>query len=175
LGACDGETCGGTNNPSIVLKIGDPSGTYAGGSINWAGKTWTQTQINDNNFEQCVCPTNYVGPRKNFNTSFTKTAEHQWDNEQTANNRLLLQRFSASGSFSAQNHITLRVNGIHPSDIFRYYFSAFYSSNFEIGFLNATTPAIPNQTNYQITDDFFGTYVDGGSGLEYTWTKGANW
>jgi hypothetical protein len=179
VNACEGETCSGTNNPSIVLKIGDPSASYAGGSITWCGKTWTQAQINANNFEQCVCPTTYVGPRKNYNTSFTKTAEHIWRHYAFGKNELLMQRFSASGSFSAENRLyprlTLANNGInvYDIDVLRYYFSTLDYQIFNLNFISADN--LPNQTDYQISDLYFGTYTDGGSGLEFSWNKGVNW
>jgi hypothetical protein len=173
--ACDGgPACGG--DPSIQLTV---TADDVDLPITWCGKTWvasTETPgVNQaySGTAQCVCPTTYIAPHNN---TLVPTAEHIWRHYDHGTNELLIQRFSYSGLFSAENRLSLRLdatnNGINliAYDVFRYYFSSFDYSTFQLGLISAIIPTV---SNYQITDSYFGTYSQ--SGIDFTWAKGERW
>jgi hypothetical protein len=193
---CTGHTGSPGVAPSLVLKIGDPSGTYAGGSITWCGKTWTQAQINANNFEQCACPTRYR-KLKNIPTPTASTATNieDWDHTSGPVDLFLARDYHFAYYAGPVNYIKYRVwqmqlqgvsgTSVSPRDkrevkIGRFgnptsaSYTNFYNT-FNVGVLNPTiTIHDPTENNYSIVDPMFGTHTNS-NGLEFTWSRGVNW
>jgi hypothetical protein len=166
VNVCDGETCGGTNNPSIQLTI---TAADVDLPITWCGKTWIKSTeskgANDyySGETACVCPSTYKKTR-----SAVPTASHKW----AFGTSLVLQRNSYSGTFDQQNSLRLNpVGTVNVFDLWRYYLSTIYSSYNFLGFISNVPFA--TYSNYLITDAYFGSHTTGG--VTYQWERGFNW
>ena len=164
------DTCptvsGFVNPPSMELTLFDAD--YAGGSITWAGQTWTQQEVKDG-VTKCSCPTGYGFEHKT--TGNPQRGLHFWGN----GFGLLLDRVASTGtSFSNFQRHKVRVvpNGTSPYYQDYRYKASFSTSSFQLGLLNAGS-ALVTRDDFIIPNNFFGSYVNGD--LTYSWAKGSRW
>lgn len=175
---CTGDTCSGSNNPNIILRIEDPD--YAGGDIKWAGQTWTNQDVKDG-VCKCACPTTYNAP---FTTQYTNPyyyVRHSWLHSSTSQD-LILVRYNRNTSFfpaAGRRNMLRGRNGV--LDNYKLWISTNF--NFATPDASAASPAgfnpidnvpIANLTTYKIDDDFF-DWTQTISGVDYSIARGINW
>lgn len=188
---CTGHTGSPGVAPSIALTIFDAD--YVGADIDWAGKTWTQSEINDG-VTKCQCPNNYIlggpYPYGPFNIHYTE----RWAaGLSTANSIFILYRDYVVGNGTAPtfltniwNKVNIRFQQLGGADRGTYDLknSTTLSIYANFGYLwtattntwNAIQPTLTKQAspnNYRLLDIQFGTVTR--SGIQYIWDRGANW
>lgn len=153
--------------------------TGASGTIDWLGKTWNLPA--DSGLPQEVCPTQYYNEQWSGSTYFQ--GGNGW-NLTASLGQAALRIKRVYGNFPSVvyqlNQINVRdINngGINTYD--RNFFATYpgpvtthYTQN-AFGLVNSVPPALPTFSEYQITDEFFGSYTIGG--ITYSWSKGTNW
>lgn len=169
--------------PSIALTIFDAD--WTGGNLSWCDKTWTPAEIQAG-ATKCVCPTLYEkGPY------VTTQWRHAWVHAALFGIYLARQVTYVGGTFiyGAANDAGITVDYPTPTmgppfhnakdGRFWTYNSISVTQTVSLGpytyQLNKilTAPGRPLSNDYQLTDDFFGTYSAGG--VQYTWVRGNDW
>jgi len=160
--------------------------TGASGTVNWCGETWNLPT--DSGVQKSVCPTSYGKGQYTQGTSpYTYwIANHIWN--YFGSSGLILYRNAetrkAGGSYvrTAGNYfvISLRVVGaldkgiaqaLTPQSTRPVAATTAFLGYSTIGLLTSGDGA--EWTDYQLTNNFFGSYTTGG--ITYAWAKGQGW
>lgn len=151
------------NPPAMKVTVFDAD--YAGGSITFAGETWTQQEVQDGE-AKCACPTDYRKHGAYPGTPSFTLQRHRWTNNVGIN--LLLSRawvgYPDNPTPTVSGFANLNFNGVVDSKINA-------SQNLNLGVFDPIpgTPQIGAKSDYDLTDGFFGTVNSGG--VQYTWAK----
>lgn len=195
---CSTVNCSG--NPSMVLTVFDAD--YEGGDISWCGETWTQAQVRAG-IQKCVCPASYFkGQATSTGFVKYFRASERW-NVAGMYLRRGYQIYSYNGYFGAQPYwsnqiaLTIATGAAYGTTRHRGYFWApggtsrpLYANTPGYAYpWNSTyadpqmvswlfgwaifNPATHNPGGYNITNNYFFSYVK--SGVTYTWARGTGW
>jgi len=168
----------GSLEPSMVLTILDAD--YAGASITWCGKTWTQADV-QNGVSNTVCPSAYELKDGTYTLPADKRHIEKWQG--TTGINLTLSRFadkSVTTAFRYWQKKYIRLGTLGGAiglkrDIWKsYIYPPTYSTTSSLCDMSISCGA--NNTSYsdfRILDGMFGSYTI--SGVLYTWAKGIGW
>ena len=190
--------CGGSEptnpcdpDPEMLLTV-----TGASGTINWCGQTWNLP--GDSGVEKSVCPTTYTKEPSgtygfSHNSYFKKHswayANPAWDPSLSLNRRLNM-RWNATGDGTprwTQNNNVLKFDPKTGASYQRdhrkqtlwtsgTFFSPTKAPNTQTLYSDLSLilgVAFATLNNYTLTDEYFGSYNDGG--IVYSWAKGLGW
>jgi hypothetical protein len=158
---CTPNFCGG--DPSMQVSVSGASGT-----INWLGETWNLPA--DSGVKKCVCPTNYT--KGQYPIFTTEQANNIWDYKVGLDYHLRLKRLHYLNSTSdyAINSLIFDVGAL-SNDFKHWVGGTVVNSNFDLNLISAVGQ--PTNSDYIITDDFFGMHTI--SGITYEWERGEDW
>ena len=149
---------------------------YAGGSISWVGKTWTQQEVKDG-VTKCACPDLYVNTVSGTVSAYFRF--HTWGYNTNGTDSLRLRRIGQIFGGGAFGDMENGVRGKNASFRDR---RAGQPATFPQTFQNINTPtsftpidAVGPITygDYGITDAYSTSVTV--SGITYSWDKGVGW
>ena len=160
--------------PELLLTV-----TGGTGTVTWGGESWTEGQRGQT---RTVCPILYVNGQTNYTTGSNtiKLGEFRvkWPNNGIYMIRKeFYQWYYGSLSWNSQAN-WLELNANVPGAVFarnrKYWTRDKVAPNYiRSNIMNWDNVERPSYSDYQITDDYFGSYVYGG--ITYTWAKGNGW
>jgi hypothetical protein len=165
VNVCDGNDCGGSNEPNIQLTVFDAD--YAGGNITWCGQVWTPAEVQAG-ATKCACPTTYVVPAAfaNANQWIASGLKLYHDTlfSIVAGRKVILSPGTVSATSvcnGSQNNCADTSAGVFAGSPIR-------------GCLPKVNPTANFTTSPAVIEDcqFLDHTV---SGVNYKWEKGINW
>ena len=173
---CDLESCGSVgarpeqdNPPAMRVTVFDAD--YSGPSISFAGKTWTEAEVQAGDFK-CACPTTY---QKITTPEGSPQILGELWRHLSASGSLRLARTWSAFTFStllAQQHKVDIEAGPNGLDLFDWkLFNGFstFKNTFDIGVLDTNDP-LPTENENALLAEQFGSVTDSG-GVLYSWAK----